>query len=38
MRTMDTMWVSGSLQTRASETEMGQAGYQLKAERVEPYK
>jgi hypothetical protein len=38
MRTMDTMWVSGLMQTRASETEMGQAGYQLKAERVEPYK
>jgi len=38
MRTMDTMWVSGTMQTRASETEMGQAGYQLKAERVEPYK
>lgn len=38
MRTMDTMWVSGVMQTRASETEMGQAGYQLKAERVEPYK
>ncbi|SEK65971.1 hypothetical protein SAMN05216387_102299 [Nitrosovibrio tenuis] len=38
MRTMDTMWVSGIMQTRGSETEMGQAGYQLKAERVEPYK
>ena len=38
MRTMDTMWVSGLMQTRASATEMGQAGYQLKAERVEPYK
>ena len=38
MRTMDTMWVSGIMQTRASTTELGQAGYQLKAERVEPYK
>jgi hypothetical protein len=38
MRTMDTMWVSGVMQTRASETEMGQAGYQLKGERIEPYK
>src|SRR5690242_6877691 len=38
MRTMDTMWVSGLMQTRASETEMGQAGYQLKAERIEPFK
>jgi hypothetical protein len=38
MRTMDTMWVSGTMRTLGSETEMGQAGYQLKAERVEPYK
>lgn len=38
MRTMDTMWVSGVMQTQARETEMGQAGYQLKAERIEPYK
>jgi uncharacterized protein len=38
MRTMDTMWVSGLMQTRPSETQMGQAGYQLKGERIEPYK
>jgi hypothetical protein len=38
MRTMDTMWVSGIMRTLGSETEMGHAGYQLKAERVEPYK
>ncbi|HTJ53828.1 MAG TPA: DUF3299 domain-containing protein [Nitrosospira sp.] len=37
MRTMDTMWVSGIIRTQGSETGMGQAGYQLKAERVEPY-
>ncbi len=37
MRTMDTMWVSGIIRTEGSETGMGQAGYQLKAERVEPY-
>jgi hypothetical protein len=38
MRTMDTMWVSGIMRTLGRETEMGHAGYQLKAERVEPYK
>lgn len=32
MRTMDTMWVSGVLHAGSIDTEMGQAGYQLKAE------
>lgn len=38
MRTMDTMWISGVMQASKVDTEMGQAGYQLKAEVVEPYK
>ncbi|MBA4141840.1 MAG: DUF3299 domain-containing protein [Nitrosospira sp.] len=37
MRTMDTMWVNGLMQVGKVDTEMGQAGYQLKAERVVPY-
>ncbi|SCX80100.1 DUF3299 domain-containing protein [Nitrosospira sp. Nsp13] len=37
MRTMDTMWVSGVLHAGSIDTEMGQAGYQLKAEWVTPY-
>lgn len=37
MRTMDTMWVSGVMQIGNVNTEMGQAGYQLKAEWVVPY-
>jgi len=37
MRTMDTMWVRGVMRVGKMETEMGQAGYQLKADRVEPY-
>lgn len=38
MRTMDTMWVSGVMHAGKVDTEMGQAGYQLKAEVVVPYK
>ncbi len=37
MRTMDTMWVSGVMHTGNVDTEMGQAGYQLKAEWVVSY-
>ncbi len=37
MRTMDTMWVSGVMHAGKIDTEMGQAGYQLKAEWVTPY-
>jgi uncharacterized protein len=37
MRTMDTMWVSGIMHIGNVNTEMGQAGYQLKAEWVVPY-
>ncbi|MEI8384682.1 MAG: DUF3299 domain-containing protein [Nitrosomonadaceae bacterium] len=38
MRTMDTMWVNGVMHAGKVDTEMGQAGYQLKAETVAPYK
>ena len=38
MRTMDTMWVNGVMHAGKINTEMGQAGYQLKAETVAPYK
>ena len=38
MRTMDAMWVSGVMHAGKIDTEMGQAGYQLKAEVVVPYK
>lgn len=38
MRTMDTVWVSGVMHAGKVDTEMGQAGYQLKAEVVVPYK
>ncbi|MEO6562572.1 MAG: DUF3299 domain-containing protein [Nitrosospira sp.] len=34
---MDTMWVSGIMHIGNVNTEMGQAGYQLKAEWVVPY-
>ena len=37
MRTMDAMWVSGVMQIGNVNTEMGQAGYQLKAEWIAPY-
>lgn len=37
MRTMDTMWVSGVMHAGKIDTEMGQAGYQLKAEWITPY-
>jgi len=38
MRTMNTMWVSGVMHVGKVDTEMGQAGYQLKAEVIVPYK
>jgi uncharacterized protein len=37
MRTMDTMWVSGVMHVANVDTEMGHAGYHLKAEWVVPY-
>lgn len=37
-RMMDPVWVSGTLQTGKTDTGMGQAGYQMKAVTVIPYK
>jgi hypothetical protein len=37
-RAMDTLWVSGRLHIVQNTTTMGRAGYQLDAERVEPFK
>jgi len=37
-QTMDAVWVSGVLETVRSDTNMGNSGYQLKAEMVTPYK
>lgn len=37
LQTMDTVWISGALETVASDTEMGTAGYRMKAEVVERY-
>jgi len=37
-RTMDAVWVNGTLQADRSRTDMGDAAYRMKAERVEPYK
>jgi hypothetical protein len=34
---MDAVWVNGTLETVRSDTGMGNAGYRLKAELVEPY-
>ena len=36
-RAMDTVWVSGTLETVRSKTLMGSSGYRMKAIRVEPY-
>lgn len=38
IRMMDPVWVSGTLQTGKTDTGMGQAGYQMKAVTVVPYK
>lgn len=37
-QTMDAVWVSGTLETTASNTEYGNAGYRMRVQRVEPYK
>lgn len=37
-RTMDAVWVNGTLQVDRSKTDMGDAAYRMKVERVEPYK
>jgi hypothetical protein len=38
MQTMEAVWVSGTLESFPSDTNMGSAGYRMKAEVVEPYK
>ena len=38
MQSMDAVWISGVLETLPSTTDMGSAGYRMKAEVVEPYK
>jgi hypothetical protein len=37
MRTMDAMWVSGTLKLDRSETGMGVSGYRLRGEALAPY-
>ena len=37
VRSMDTVWVSGTLRTGRSETSMGASSYTLEADAVEPY-
>jgi len=37
-RTMDAVWVNGTLQADRSRTDMGDAAYRMQAERIEPYK
>ena len=38
MQSMDAVWISGTLETLPSNTDMGSASYRMKAEVVEPYK
>jgi hypothetical protein len=38
MESMDAVWISGMLETFPSDTDMGSAGYRMKANIVEPYK
>jgi len=37
VRSMDTVWVSGTLRVRRADTYMGISGYHLDAVKVEPY-
>ncbi|MFS8977220.1 DUF3299 domain-containing protein [Cupriavidus necator] len=37
LRTMDTVWVSGTMRVERAETMMGDAGYAINVARVEPY-
>ncbi|MGF1642286.1 MAG: DUF3299 domain-containing protein [Thiotrichales bacterium] len=37
LRNMDTVWVSGVIETVRAETPMGHSGYRIKASKVEPY-
>ena len=38
LRTMDAVWVSGTLQLESSNTDMGVSGYTMNAHQVRPYK
>jgi len=38
LQSMDSVWISGVLETLPSTTDMGSASYRMKAEVVEPYK
>ncbi len=38
LRTMDAVWVSGTLQLESSRTDMGVSGYSMLARQVQPYK
>ena len=38
VQTMQAVWVSGTMETIASDTSMGRSGYRMKAELVAPYK
>lgn len=37
-KTMDAVWVNGTLQVGRSSTDMGDAAYRMKIDRIEPYK
>ena len=36
-RTMDAMWISGTLETMRSPTSLGTSGYRMKASKIVPY-
>ena len=38
LRTMDVVWVTGTMATERQDTAMGVSGYSLAADGVEPYK
>ena len=38
MQSMDAIWISGTMQTSPSDTDMGSASYRMNAEVVEPYR
>jgi uncharacterized protein len=38
MASMDAVWISGVLESFPSDTDMGSAGYRMKADIIEPYK
>ncbi len=38
VKTMDAVWVNGTLEVGAKSTDMGNAAYRIKPDRIEPYK